>query len=255
MKRRETLEKEDALARRIESYWDKRSFGFSAVRRRELEGSDVARWQRLICCHLPAQRRLRILDVGTGAGFFAVLFARMGHTVTGIDMSAGMIHEAQKNLAAFGCSAKLWKMNAQQLDFPAASFDVVISRNLTWTLPDAMQAYREWHRVLRADGMLLNFDSDCGETTFAAGGGRSCVHADLGEELLAECNAIKGELRISTHRRPLWDVELLSKLGFSVQCDADVAPLVHGDERLQYDDLPLFGIYAKKVRQAAQAES
>ena len=252
MKRRETLEKEDALARRIESYWDKRSFGFSAVRRRELEGSDVTRWQRLICCHLPAQRRLRILD---GAGFFAVLFARMGHMVTGIDMSAGMIREAQKNLAAFGCSAELRKMNAQQLDFPAASFDVVISRNLTWTLPDAMQAYREWHRVLRADGMLLNFDSDCGETTFAAGGGRSCVHADLGEELLAECNVIKGELRISTHRRPLWDVELLSKLGFSVQCDADVAPLVHGDERLQYDDLPLFGIYAKKVRQAAQAES
>lgn len=255
MKRRETLENEDALARRIESYWDKRSFGFSAVRRRELEGSDAASWQKLICCHLPAQRRLRILDVGTGAGFFAVLFARMGHMVTGIDMSAGMIHEAQKNLAAFGCSAKLWKMNAQQLDFPAASFDVVISRNLTWTLPDAMQAYREWHRVLRADGMLLNFDSDYGETTFFAAGDQACVHAGIGEAVIAECNAIKGELRISTHRRPLWDVELLSKLGFSVQCDADVAPLVHGDERLQYDDLPLFGIYAKKVRQAAQAES
>ena len=229
MKRRETLEKEDALARRIESYWDKRSFGFSAVRRRELEGSDVARWQRLICCHLPAQRCLRILDVGTGAGFFAVLFARMGHTVTGIDMSAGMIREAQKNLAAFGCSAELRKMNAQQLDFPAASFDVVISRNLTWTLPDAMQAYREWHRVLRADGMLLNFDSDYGETTFFAAGDLACVHAGIGEAVIAECNAIKGELRISTHRRPLWDVELLSKLGFSVQCDADVSPLVHGD--------------------------
>ena len=146
-------------------------------------------------------------------------------------------------------------MNAQQLEFSAASFDVVISRNLTWTLPDAMQAYREWHRVLRADGMLLNFDSDYGETTFFAAGDQACVHAGIGEAVIAECNAIKGELRISTHRRPLWDVELLSKLGFSVQCDADVAPLVHGDERLQYDDLPLFGIYAKKVRQAAQAES
>lgn len=248
MKTREMLEKEKALEKRIESYWDTRSPAFSAVRMKELEGSDAARWQKLLETRLPEGKPLRILDVGTGAGFFAVLFARMGHVVTGVDMSAGMIREARKNLEAFGCPAELQKMNAQQLDFADASFDVVISRNLTWTLPDAMQAYREWHRVLKTGGMLLNFDSDCGETTFSAKGDQASVHAGIAETLLAECNAIKDELRISTHRRPLWDVEILSRMGFSVQHDEDIAPLVHGDERLRYDDVPLFGIYAKKVK-------
>ena len=248
MKTKEMIVKEEALGKRIESYWDARSPAFSDVRRRELEGPDAALWQQLIERHLPQGRPLRILDVGTGAGFFAVLFSRLRHTVTGIDMSAGMLLEAQKNLEAFGCRARLRKMNAQQLEFPNASFDVVISRNLTWTLPDAMQAYREWHRVLQAGGMLLNFDSDYGETAFLAAGDQVCVHAGIGEALIAECNAIKDELRISTHRRPVWDMGLLTALGFSVQADADIAPLVHGDERLHYDDVPLFGIYAKKVQ-------
>ena len=226
MKTQEMLQKEEALERRIESYWDARSPKFSAVRRRELEGSDAARWQKFIVSHLPEKKPLRVLDVGTGAGFFAVLLTRMGHEVTGIDMSAGMIDEAQKNLAAFGCRADLRKMNAQQLDF----------------------LYREWHRVLRAGGMLLNFDSDYGKTTFSAADARDSVHTGIGEALLIECNKIKDELRVSTHRRPLWDADLLEKLGFSVQYDADIAPLVHGDESLRYDDVPLFGIYAKKVK-------
>ena len=248
MKTQEMLQKEEALERRIESYWDARSPAFSDVRRRELEGPDAALWQQLIERHLPQGRPLRVLDVGTGAGFFVVLLTRMGHEVTGIDMSAGMIDAAQKNLAVFGCWADLRKMNAQQLDFSDESFDVVISRNLTWTLPDAMQAYREWRRVLRAGGMLLNFDSDYGETTFSAADAQDSVHTGICEALLIECNKIKDELRVSTHRRPLWDAALLEKLGFSVQYDADVTPLVHGDESLRYDDVPLFGVYAKKVK-------
>ena len=222
MKTKEMIEREEALGKRIESYWDARSPKFSAVRRRELEGSDAARWQKFIASHLPEKKPLRILDVGTGAGFFVVLLTRMGHEVTGIDMSAGMIDEAQKNLAAFGCRADLRKMNAQQLDFSDEFFDV--------------------------GGMLLNFDSDYGKTTFSAADARDSVHTGIGEALLIECNKIKDELRVSTHRRPLWDADLLEKLGFSVQYDADIASLVHGDESLRYDDVPLFGIYAKKVK-------
>ena len=69
MKTQEMLQKEEALERRIESYWDARSPKFSAVRRRELEGSDAARWQKFIASHLPEKKPLRVLDVGTGAGF------------------------------------------------------------------------------------------------------------------------------------------------------------------------------------------
>ena len=43
-------------------------------------------------------------------------------------------------------------------EFSDGTFDVLVTRNLTWTLPDAgKKAYREWSRVLKEDGVLLNF--------------------------------------------------------------------------------------------------
>ncbi|HCP71234.1 MAG TPA: class I SAM-dependent methyltransferase, partial [Clostridiales bacterium] len=36
-------------------------------------------------------------------------------------------------------------MDAQQLGFPDGTFDVVLSRNLTWTLPEPEKAYAQWH--------------------------------------------------------------------------------------------------------------
>ena len=146
----------------------------------------------------------------------------------------------------YDCDVELQKMDAQTLNFDDESFDVVVSRNLTWTLPDVMKAYKEWRRVIKNGGMLLNFDSDCGEVSFTKKNDESDVHANISQELIAECNSIKDNLRISTHRRPSWDVEYLTGLGFAVQCDFDVAKRVHQDKNMRYDDVPLFGIYATK---------
>lgn len=246
--RQETASNDSRLLTKIESYWDERSSDFSAKRQIELAGADYAAWQELLATHLPQSngRALRILDIGTGAGFFAIILARMGCEVTGIDMSADMLHEAKQNALARGVRAKFMQMNAQELDFDAASFDVVVSRNLTWTLPDAMQAYSEWHRVLRAGGVLLNFDSDYGRSTFTHTGDQRYVHENIKSDLLDECTAIKNELRISTHTRPEWDIAYLQRLGMTVACDADIRSRVHLDPRLHHDAAALFAIYATK---------
>lgn len=230
------------ISQRIENYWDARSADFSRVRREEIASADFAAWNEVIAAHLPAGT-LKVLDVGTGAGFFAVLLAKLGHAVTGIDMSAKMLDEARKNVAAFNCRADFYKMNAQALEFDAESFDVVISRNLTWTLPDAVQAYKEWRRVLKTGGVLLNFDSDLGDKKFTRGD--NGAHAAVTDKMLVECNAIKDSLRISTHTRPRWDVERLEMLGFDVSFDEDIAPRVHTGE-VPFDAIPLFAIYATK---------
>ena len=235
------------IEKRIEKYWNRRSTDFSRVRQQELSSKDAARWLQLLKEHLPSKSSLKILDVGTGAGFFAILLAGQGHEVIGVDMSSDMLHEAKKNMIATGFRAEFRKMDAQNLDFPDRCFDVVISRNLTWTLPDAMQAYREWHRVLKTGGILMNFDSDCGKTVFSKAEDQADVHAGIADELLMECNAIKEELRISTHRRPAWDISLLRELGFEITSDADISSLVHQDSAMGYDAIPLFAIYAKKT--------
>ena len=123
------------LNQRIESYWDGRSGALSKVRRLELDGVDGAAWRSLFKKNLP-DGVLKVLDVGTGAGFFAAILSRLGHKVIGVDMSAKMLGEAKKNLRELKISADFKRMNAQSLDFDDETFDAVVTRNLTWTLPD-----------------------------------------------------------------------------------------------------------------------
>ena len=239
-------EQDLALNDLIEAYWDERSGDFSRLRLKELAGPCAAAWRGYLEEKLAAADSLNILDVGTGAGFFAIILGSLGHQVTGIDMSGDMLHQAKQNVLAAGSRAEFRKMNAQALDFADDTFDVVISRNLTWTLPDAMQAYREWRRVLKPGGRLLNFDSDYGLMTFSRKEDQADVHANIRQELVTECNEIKDELRISTHRRPAWDAQFLRSLGMQVTVEEDIAPKVRVDAAMKFDTLPLFGLIASK---------
>lgn len=237
--------KDEKLNRRIESYWDKRSKSFGEVRRLELGGENFFAWREIISAHLPRDKKLKVLDVGTGAGFFAILLAKLGHEVTGIDMSEKMLIEAKKISADFDITAEFLKMDAQILNFADETFDLVISRNLTWTLPDAMEAYREWRRVLKVGGMIFNFDSDYGETKFSK---TNCaLEVDNADEMLVECQEIKSALKISTHTRPKFDADFLQSINFSVEVEEDISAKVHQDKNCLYDSVPLFAIFAKKL--------
>ena len=52
------------------------------------------------------------------------------------------------------------QMDASHLAFADETFDAVVSRNLTWNLEDPEQAYKEWMRVLKKGGILLNYDAN-----------------------------------------------------------------------------------------------
>ena len=230
------------LTRRIENYWDERSADFSRTRRLELDGVDGAAWRNIFKKNLP-EGRLKILDVGTGAGFFAAILSSLGHEVTGIDMSAKMLCEADKNLRELNLRAEFVKMNAQVLDFADETFDAVVTRNLTWTLPDVKAAYREWWRVLKVGGVLMNFDSDYGDKIFSDD---VCNEIEVTDAMLIECDAIKNSLTISACRRPFWDAGFLEGINFSVRLDEDISHVVHRDNRCVYDSVPLFAIHATK---------
>lgn len=233
----------ERLNKRIENYWDERSENFSRTRRLELEGADAVAWKRIFKKNLPADKKLKILDVGTGAGFFAAILSELGHDVTGIDMSTKMLREANKNLRELKLFAEFKRMNAQALDFADETFDAVVTRNLTWTLPDVKAAYREWQRVLKSGGVLMNFDSDYGNKNFSDD---VCNEFEVTDAMLIECDAIKNSLAISTRRRPMWDAGFLEGLSFSVTLDEDISHVVHRDPRCVYDSVPLFALVAFK---------
>ena len=241
------LNGKDRLAARITKYWDKRSAAFGKVRRMEMQGSDGAAWLKLLKEHLPEGRSLKILDVGTGAGFFALILAGEGHEVIGIDVSSQMLSKAKENMAITGFCADFRLMSAQELEFEPETFDAIVSRNLTWTLPDAAAAYKDWRRVLKTGGALMNFDSDLREVTFTKKEDASDVHAGISANMIDECNDIKNSMSINKYKRPDWDERVLSSLGFRVETVADIRNLVRTDAAMKYDDIPLFAIYARKL--------
>ena len=232
----------------IEDYWTKRAPGFKNLRREELQSEKMRQWQEEICCHLPAGKLLKILDIGCGAGFFSILLAAKGYDVTGIDLTESMIEEAVALAAEEKSNARFQVMDAEKLDFPDESFDVVVSRNVTWNLPHPGQAYAEWLRVLKTGGLLLNYDAEHGkyhhgdyekEAVYA--------HKDVTREMVEQCHQIYHMLDISIFDRPCWDLDILRKLGASA-CSADttVGRRLYPKKDKFYDPAPLFGIVAVK---------
>ena len=80
----------------IEHYWTGRAKGYSEVNQHELATGQDRVWLGEIRKHLPKGENLKILDVGTGPGFFAILLARAGYDVTAVDYTEAMLAEAKK---------------------------------------------------------------------------------------------------------------------------------------------------------------
>lgn len=119
-------------------YRAKRADSFFDLRCRELKSDKVGRWLDEISALIPCERNLNILDIGCGAGFFEVLLGKQGHSVTGIDLTEDMVDRTGRMIRLFGLGESKMKavsMDAEKLDFPDGTFDVIINRNLTWTLP------------------------------------------------------------------------------------------------------------------------
>lgn len=94
----------------------------------------------------------QLLEVGCGIGTDLVRFARGGAVCTGVDLSQTAIDLARRNFALHGQSATLLVGNAEALEFPDASFDVVYAHGVVQYTADAARLVRECHRVLRPGG-------------------------------------------------------------------------------------------------------
>ena len=239
----------DERKERIVNYWGKRSDSFLSQKRQELHSAMAERWIKEIRKQLPEGKKLRILDVGCGAGFFSVLLAREGHQVTGIDLTPDMIKNARQLAEEEKVSCEFQVMDAENPDFPDETFDVVISRNLTWTLPHVKHAYKEWVRVLKKGGVLLNFDANYGITDFSNVSDLPETHAHhtLGDEMMRECEEIKRQLPISSYSRPAWDLETLGAMKLEeFQVDLGISSRIYLEKDEFYNPTPMFMLRTRK---------
>lgn len=235
------------IKEKIVDYWTERTSSFSDLRVKELESEKSDLWMAEIAKHLPAQKTLNILDLGTGTGFFCFLLAQLGHNTTGIDLTESMIDKARELSKKLQIQSDFHVMDAESPSFADGSFDVLISRNLTWTLPNLEKAYGNWHRLLKPGGLLINFDADYHHQQPDTQLPANHSHKTMSQELVAKHNRIMQELStVQAPKRPAWDKELLEKAGFkNIEIDPSPWERIYTVKDELYNPVPIFCITAR----------
>ncbi len=122
----------------------------------------------------------RVLEVGVGTGISLPQYAS-NLRIFGTDISEGMLRKARERVADFRLKnvEGLAVMDAEKLEFPDASFDVVMAQYVVTAVPNPEAAMDEFARVLRPGGELIillsRVSADAGmrrfiEQAVAAGG-------------------------------------------------------------------------------------
>ena len=203
----------------IRGYWNSRALGYSQKTRMDLDESEEMWLHRLL--PFLDNRRMRILDIGCGPGFFSLLLARLGHEVTAFDYAEGMLAKAAENARLFNVSLTLRKGDAQNLPFADESFDLIVSRNLTWNMEQPAMAYAEWLRVLKSGAQLANFDGNHYRYLFSPLYAEEKLRQDdtaHTPQMMqgvdpSRMEAIAWNLPLSREDRPEWDMQTLERLG------------------------------------------
>jgi ubiquinone/menaquinone biosynthesis C-methylase UbiE len=99
----------------------------------------------------------RILDLGCGNGRYLVHFAKLGYTLSGIDIALEAIKQITQRLADENLQADLQCADMIQLSWPNNYFDAVLSirvieHNL---LPSMRKIVKEGYRVIKDGGYFF----------------------------------------------------------------------------------------------------
>ena len=252
-----------------EAYWTNRASGYSEVNKDELRTQQKAVWTAELTEQIgaafpgPQPQELRVLDIGCGPGFFSIILARAGYRVTAADYTPAMLDEARANARNESVEQAIdfCRMDAENLEVANDTFDVVVSRNLTWNLPHPERAYAEWLRVLKPGGLLLNYDANWyahlydAELRLAYEADRQATQeAGIKDEYIGTdidtMEDIARQMPLSPVERPAWDEGVLRELGATqIKVDPQVWERVFSpEERVNYASTPMFRVKARKAQ-------
>jgi len=164
-----------------------------AIRHREMPPRIAELGERFLGYLTPGAR---ILDAGCGPGRDMAWMETQGFSVTGIDISSGMVAQARERV-----HGQVWQMDMCHLSFPEASFEGVwcSAALLHVQQAQAPEALRQMRRVLIPQGVLF----------------LSMLEGD-GEAWEPEASEFAGVQRLFVYH-PLKEAEvLLAQAGFAV---------------------------------------
>lgn len=95
-----------------------------------------------------------VLDVATGTGNLAIPLARNGAVVTGVDIATNLLTQARERALAEHLTVNFDEGDAEQLPYPDASFDLVLTMFGAMFAPRPNLVASELARVLKPGGLL-----------------------------------------------------------------------------------------------------
>lgn len=117
-------------------------------------GNPLVIMGELLCEAVDVRSGQRVLDVATGSGNTALAAARRFCETTGIDYVPELIEHARRRAAAEDFEVAFEVGDAEELPYPDASFDAVLSTLGVMFTPDQEKAAGELLRVCRPGGRI-----------------------------------------------------------------------------------------------------
>lgn len=240
----------------MNNYWQQRSSSYSEQNMAQLFSEKRTAWENLIFGHGNEIENMNILDIGTGPGFFAILAAMRGHRVTAADMSPDMLDKARNNAKLTGTDINFVQVG-RMLPFEDKSFDLIVSRDVTWTLTEPEKQLRHWADKLKVGGTMLYFDAEWyyylksskyrqsweeNRKKIIANGG--FVYNKSGK-----LESLALNLPMTYKNRPIWDRQYWSEQkGFTCDIYENLNSYVYNEkEQMQYELFPEFLAVVRRV--------
>jgi len=141
-----TVKEMDALKTRLKATWMTGDFDKIA----EYTAPEASKF----ITRLGIQPGERVLDVACGSGNLAFPAARAGAAVTGVDIAPNLIETARSRALATSLNVKFDEGDAEELPYPDASFDVVVTMFGAMFAPQPERVAAELSRVCRSGGRI-----------------------------------------------------------------------------------------------------
>ena len=181
---------------RIREFWDEDARTYDSAKSHAISDPlEAAAWRQALRDALP-EPGAAVLDVGAGTGALSLLAAELAYRVTALDLSTGMLGEAERKAKERGLEERMTFVVGSAAEPPAGPFDAVMERHVLWTLPDPVGALRSWRevalRVVLFEGVWGQTDPATRAKDLAAHLLRRMMrtppdhHAPYPEEVLAE---------------------------------------------------------------------
>ena len=137
----------------IRAYWDRDSATYDRSPGHAVtDVVEAAAWREALRTALP-HPPARVLDAGAGTGALSLLAAELGHDVTALDLSSGMLDRAREKAAARRLDLTFVVGSASEP--PPGPFDAILERHVLWTLPEPAAALTAWRDVAGPEGRLV----------------------------------------------------------------------------------------------------